>query len=110
MIDPQSSCTLSVAGSRLKAAGRAEKEGKAIKIRPGRQKDSGAPTPTGVCLDDLIRKFADDQHREGLGYTSRHSSLAGQSAQYRTPQAQKTFDGFAPNGDRFYSFLALSFC
>ena len=79
---PQRSALCRSLESRLKAVCRAGKEGKAMKIRPGRQKDSGAPTPTGVCLDDLIQKFADDQHGEGLIYASGHSNLAEQTVQY----------------------------
>ncbi|MGE1174660.1 hypothetical protein [Pseudomonas sp. BW7P1] len=57
---------------------------KAERYRSGKagRKDSGAPTPAGVGLDDLIQKFADDQHGKGLIHTSRHSNLAGQSVQY----------------------------
>jgi hypothetical protein len=109
MIDPQRSALWRSLESRSKAQGLASKEGEAVKIRPGRQKDSGAPTPAGVCLDDLIQKFADDQHGEGLIYTSRHSNLAGQSVQYGAMEASETFARFAPNGIRLYSFLALSF-
>jgi len=69
-----------------KAAIETGKEGKSVQDRRGRQKNSGAPTPAGVCLDDLIQKFADDQHGEGLIHTSRHSNLAGQSVQYGTRQ------------------------
>ncbi|KKX59301.1 hypothetical protein PU99_16975 [Pseudomonas putida] len=61
-----------------------------------------------MCLDDLIQEFADDQHGEGLIYTSRHSNLAGQSVQYGAIEASATFARFAPNGISFYSFLALS--
>jgi len=92
-----------------KAAIETGKEGKSVQDRRGRQKNSGAPTPAGVCLDDLIQKFADDQHGEGLIYTSRHSNLAGQSVQYGAMEASETFGRFAPNGIRLYSFLALSF-
>lgn len=95
--------------SRLKAVCIAGKEGKAIKIRPGRQKDSGAPTPTGVCLDDLIQKFADDQHGEGLIYTSWHSNLAGQSVQYGALKPLETIEQFAPNGITLYSFWHARF-
>jgi hypothetical protein len=55
MIDPQRSALWRSLESRSKAQGLASKEGEAVKIRPGRQKDSGAPTPAGVCLDDLIQ-------------------------------------------------------
>ncbi|MGE8148016.1 hypothetical protein ACQKP7_22925 [Pseudomonas frederiksbergensis] len=65
-----------------KAAFHTGKEGKAVQVRRGRQKNSGAPTPAGVCLDDLIQEFADDQHGKGLIHTSWHSNLAGQSVQY----------------------------
>ncbi|UZE11434.1 hypothetical protein [Pseudomonas sp. B21-053] len=65
-----------------KAAFQTGKEGEAVQVRRGRQKNSGAPTPAGVCLDDLIQEFADDQHGKGLIHTSWHSNLAGQSVQY----------------------------
>jgi hypothetical protein len=109
MIYPQRPALWRTLESRSKAVCLTGKEGKAVKIRPGRQKDSGAPTPAGVCLDDLIQKFADDQHGEGLIYTSWHSNLAGQSVQYGAIDASETFARFAPNGIRLYSFLALSF-
>jgi hypothetical protein len=109
MIYPQRPALCQSLESRCKAVCLAGKEGKAVKIRPGRQKDSGAPTPTGVCLDDLIQKFADDQHGEGLIYTSRHSNLAGQSVQYGAIEARETIDGFAPNGNRLYSFWHCRF-
>jgi hypothetical protein len=90
--------------SRGKAVCLTGKEGEAVKIRPGRQKDSGAPTPAGVCLDDLIQKFADDQHGEGLVYASGHSNLAGRSVQYGANEAQVTNDEFALKDNCFYSF------
>ncbi|KQZ91371.1 hypothetical protein ASD60_25150 [Pseudomonas sp. Root562] len=57
-----------------------------------------------MCLDDLIQEFADDQHGEGLIYTSGHSNLAERSVQYGANEAQVTNGGFAPNGICFYSF------
>ncbi|MFJ3372551.1 hypothetical protein [Pseudomonas sp. NPDC086251] len=104
MIYPQRPALCQSQGSRSKAVGITGKEGKAVKIRPGRQKDSGAPTPTGVCLDDLIQKFADDQHGEGLIYTSWHSNLAGQGVQYGAIHARETIGKFAPNGNWLYIF------
>jgi hypothetical protein len=55
MIDPQRPALCRSLKSRSKAVRLTGKEGKAVKIRQGRQKDSGAPTPAGVCLNDLIQ-------------------------------------------------------
>ena len=58
-------------------------EGKSVQVRPGRQrKMSGAPTPTGVCLDYSHQEFADDQHGEGLIHTFRHSNVGSPAVQY----------------------------
>lgn len=62
---------------------------KANRYRSGRagRESSGAPTPTGVGLDDLIQEFADDQHGEGLIHTFPHSNLAEQRVQYGAAHA-----------------------
>ncbi|WP_313740984.1 hypothetical protein [Pseudomonas sp.] len=42
---------------------------------------SGAPTPTGVGLDNAHQEFADDQHRIGLAHSRSHSSLPAKPVQ-----------------------------
>ncbi|AIG03337.1 hypothetical protein HZ99_14650 [Pseudomonas fluorescens] len=46
------------------------------------RENSGAPTPTGVCLDYSHQEFADDQHGEGLIHTFPHSNVASPAVQY----------------------------
>jgi len=110
MIGPQSAALCQVPERRQQSGISNGQEGKVVQVRRGRQKNSGAPTPAGVCLDDLIQEFTDDQHGEGLIHTSGHSNLAGQSVQYGAIEAPATIGGFAPNGIWLYSFSALSFC
>ena len=83
---------------------------KAKRYRSGRagRKDSGAPTPTGVCLDDLIQEFADDQHGKGLIHTSGHSNVAGQSVQYGRSDSSRNNRRVSDRWQKAGSFLAVS--
>ncbi|MDR7281873.1 hypothetical protein J2X84_000687 [Pseudomonas corrugata] len=107
---PAERCALSGAGAApAKRHFKQAKKAKRYRAGGAGKKNSGAPTPAGVCLDDLIQEFTDDQHGEGLFHTSGHSNLAGQSVQYGRGYCSRNYQRLRDRWQKAGSFWYCRF-